>query len=142
VADAGLIRKRLRAEIDVARRSSALRRERAATAGRAYEAFLEGIAVPAFRTMANVLRAEGMPFEMQTPSRGVRLVSDRNRDDAIEIELDDSHDPPQALLVSTYARGSRMFRTERPVKEGVDIAAITEDDVIERLIEEAKTRLT
>jgi hypothetical protein len=142
VADAGLIRKRLRAELEMARRSSALRRERAAVAARDYEAFLNDIAIPAFRTMANVLRAEGIPFEIQTPSRGVRLVSDRNRDDAVEVELDDSHDPPQALLISTYARGSRMFRTERPVKEGVDIAAITEDDVIERLIEETKARLT
>jgi hypothetical protein len=141
VADTGLIRKRLRAEIDSAKRAAAGRRDRAAAATRAYAAFLDEIAIPTFRTMANVLRAEGIPYEIQTPSHGVRLVSDRNRDDAIELELDDSHDPPQALLVSTQARGSRMLRTERALKEGVDIAAITEDDVIERLIEEVKARL-
>jgi hypothetical protein len=138
VADVGLIRKRLRAEIDRARKSAAARRERAAEASKAYDFFLMGIAIPAFRQMATVLRAEGVPFETQTPSNGVRLVSDRNRDDVIALELDDSLDPPQPMLVSTHSRGSRMLRTERAIKEDAAIESITEDDVIERLIEELK----
>jgi hypothetical protein len=138
VPDAGLIRKRLRAEMDAARRVSANRRDRAAAASRAYETFLESTAIPVMRTMANVLRAEGLPFEPQTPSGGVRLVSDRNRDDAIAIELDTSIDPPQPMLVITRSRGSRLLRTERFVKEAADIDTITEEDVIERLIEELR----
>ena len=138
MAEVGLIRKRLRAEIDAARRASAIRRERAAAAARAFDSFLTDRAVPAFRAMANVLRAEGIPFEAQTPSGGVRLVSDRNRDDAIAIALDESQDPPQPMVVSTRTRGSRMIRHERPVKEGIEIDAISEDDVIERLIEELR----
>jgi hypothetical protein len=137
VADVGLIRKRLRAEIDRARKSAALRRERAAAAERAYETFLDSVAIPAFRQVATVLRAESIPFDVQTPAGGVRLVSDRHRD-AIELELDTTLDPPQPLLVSTHTRGSRVVRSERQVKDGAEIAAIGEDDVIERLIEELR----
>jgi hypothetical protein len=137
VADVGLIRKRVRAEIDAARRLSVTRRERSSAAERAYETFLTTVAVPTFRQMATVLRAEGIPFEVQTPSNGVRLVSDRNRD-ALELELDTTRDPPQPVLVSTHTRGSRVLRNERLLKETAEIATITDDDVIERLIEELR----
>jgi hypothetical protein len=138
VADVGLIRKRLRSEIEHARRSAAERRERAAAATRAYENFLNDIAIPVFRSMATVLRAEGILFEVQTPSNGVRLVSDRNRDDLIELELDATQDPPQVLLSSTRTKGSRTFRNERPVKERITIDRITEDDLLERLFDEIR----
>jgi len=138
VAEVGLVRRRLRTEIDAARRAAATRRERAAAVSRAFDAFLAETAIPAFRLLANVLRVEGIPFEAQTPSGSVRLVSDRNRDDVIAIVLDDSQDPPQPMVVSTRSRGSRMIRTERPLKEGADVDRITEDDVIERLIEELR----
>jgi hypothetical protein len=87
---------------------------------------------------ANVLKSEGLPFEVMTPSGGVRLVSDRNRDDALEIELDPTLDPPQPLLSVVQSRGSRILRTERLVKEGSPIADISEDDVIELLVEQLK----
>ena len=138
MADSGLIRKRLRAEIEAARRHRAARRERTAAAERAYESFLEAIAVPAFRTLANILRAESLLFDVQTPSGGVSLVSDRHRDEAIALELDRTVDPPQPSLAITHTRGSRSLRTERPLKEGAAIEEITEDDVIERLIEELR----
>jgi hypothetical protein len=138
VADIGLIRKRLRAEIDAARRAAGLRRERTAAASRAYEVFLTDVAVPAFRAVAAVLRAEGMPFDVQTPSDGVRLVSDRHRDDGIELELDTSTDPPQVMLLTTRGRGSRIVRTERRLAEGAAIEAVTEDEVLERLIEDLR----
>jgi len=138
MADAGLIRKRVRAEIDAARRAGLARRERGDQAARDFEVFLETVAVPAFRTMSNVLRAEGVPFEVQTPSGSVRLVSDRLRDDAIELVLDTTLDPPQPMLLSTRTRGSRSVRSERPVKDGAAIPSLSEDDVIERLIEELR----
>jgi hypothetical protein len=138
MADAGLLRKRLRAEIDAARKASATRRERGDQAARDYEIFLDTIAVPAIRTLSNIMRAEGVPFEAQTPSGAVRLVSDRFRDDAIEMILDTTLDPPAPMLLSTRTRGSRVLRSERPVKEGAAIQTITEDDLIERLIEELR----
>ncbi|MDQ3440456.1 MAG: hypothetical protein M3478_08925 [Planctomycetota bacterium] len=138
MADVGLVRKRLRTEIEQARRSAAERRERAQQASRAYQTFLESIATPTFRQMATVLRAEGILCEIQTPPGAVRLVADRNRDDVIELELDDSQDPPQVMLTSTRSRGSRITRTERAVKDRTAIDKITEDDLLERLFDEVR----
>jgi hypothetical protein len=138
VADVALVHKRIRSAIESGRRSAAERRERAAIAARAYEAFLNDIAVPAFRQVANVLRSEGLPFDVQTPSGGVHLVSDRTRDDRLELELDTTTDPPTPMLIVTRARGGRHVRAERPVKEGAAIETITEDELIERLIDELR----
>jgi hypothetical protein len=136
--DVGIVRKRVRFAIDAARRDQVERRARAAETAKAYESFLESAAAPAFRMLANVLRAEGLQFDVMTPSGGVRLASDRNRDDAIELELDSSADPPEALVTITRARGSRVLRRERPVKHGTPLAQLTEDDVVEMLLEELR----
>jgi hypothetical protein len=138
MADIALIRKRIRGEIDHARRNTAERRERAKTASRAYETFLDSIAVPTFRQVAQVLRAEGILFDVQTPSGSVRLISDRNRDDGIALELDPTQDPPQVMLNSTRAWGGHVERHERAVKERTAIDQLTEDDLIERLIDEVR----
>ena len=133
MAEISLIRKRLRAEMDAARKASAERRQRSADAEKAYDFFLMGIAVPVFRQIANALRSENITFDVQTPSKGVRLASDRSRD-GIEIELDTNVDPPRPMIVSTYTRGSRVMRNERPIKLNAAIESITEDDVIDRLV--------
>lgn len=142
MADVALVRKRVRAAIDAARRDQAEHRTRVADATRLYEEFLESRATPAFRAVANVLKAEGLGFEVMTPSGGVRLASERHRDDAIAIELDTSLDPPQPLVTVTRARGGRNLRTERAVKAGTPLAQITEDDVLNMLIEELRPWLT
>jgi hypothetical protein len=138
VIDSGYLRKRLKSSIEAARRAAATRRERAAAATREYEQFLEERAIPAFRAIANVLRAEGIPFEVTTPLDGVRLVADKRRDDSIELELDTSLDPPQPLLITVQSRGSRILRTERLVKEGSPISEISEDDLVELLLDQIK----
>jgi hypothetical protein len=136
--DVALIRKRVKAEIDQARRTAAERRERSKTATRAYARFLEEVAVPTFRQVANILRAEGIPFEVQTPLDGVRLVSDRSRDDVIALELDATQDPPQVMLSSMRTWGSRVLQTERAVKERTAIELVTPEDVLDRLLEELR----
>lgn len=136
--DVALIRKRLKTEIEQARRAAAERRERGRAATRAYEQFLDEIAIPAFRQMATVLRAEGIPFEVQTPSGGVRLVSDRNRDDGIGLELDETQDPPVVMLSAMRTWGSRVLQTERAVKERTSVERITEQDLLDRLFEELR----
>lgn len=136
--DVALIRKRLKAEIDQARRTAAERRERSKSATRAYETFLDEIAIPTFRQIANVLRVEGIPFELQTPSDGVRLVSDRNRDDVIALELDATQDPPQVMVSALRSWGSRVLRTERAIKERTSIELLTEEDVLDRVLEDLR----
>ncbi len=136
--DVALIRKRLKTEIDQARRTAAERRERSKTATRAYATFLEEIAVPTFRHVANLLRSESIPFEVQTPLDGVRLVSDRSRDDVIALELDATQDPPQVMLSSMRSWGSRVLQTERAVKERTAVELITPEDVLDCLLEELR----
>jgi hypothetical protein len=138
MADVGLVRKRIRAEIDKARRDQADRRVRVAEATAAYEAFLQNAAIPVFRMFANILKAEGLNFEVMTPSGGVRLQSERNRDDAIEMELDATADPPQPLVTTTRTRGSRVIQDDRTIKGSNPLVQLTEEDVIEMLLEELR----
>lgn len=132
------VRKRIRAEIEKSRRDQAERRTRVAEATSAYEAFLETAAIPVFRMFANVLKSEGMNFEVMTPAGGVRLQSERHRDDAIEMELDTTADPPQPLVTITRARGSRVVQSDRSIKGSSPLGQLTEHDVVEMLMEEMR----
>jgi hypothetical protein len=137
MADVALIRKRVQKAVEQARREAADRRARVHDAQKAFDQFLETRAIPAFRTMAMVLKAEGQAWEVMTPSGEVRLVPDRRRDEAIALSFDATADPPQAIAIITRGRGSRMLHAERQVKPGTpSITALTEDDVIDMLIEE------
>lgn len=142
MADVGVVRKRVRFAIDQARRDQAERRERVAEARKNYETFLETAAIPVFRMFANILKAEGLSFEVMTPAGGVRLQSERNRDDAIEMELDTTSDPPQPLITITRVRGSRVIQTDRTIKGSNPLVQLSEDDVIEMLLEELRPWLS
>jgi hypothetical protein len=138
MADVALIRKRIQTEIEKARRDQAERRARTAEATRAYEEFLASAAIPVFRMFANVLKSEGLPFEVMTPAGGVRLQSERHREDAIEMELDTTADPPEPLVTVTRVRGSRIVQSNRSIKGSIPLVQLTEQDVIEMLIEELR----
>ena len=138
MADVGVVRKRVRAAIEQARRDQSERRARVAEARTNYQAFLDNAAIPVFRMFANILKAENLNFEVMTPADGVRLQSERNRDDAIEIELDTTADPPQPLVTITRMRGSRVIQTDRSIKGSNPLARLTEDDVLEMLLEELR----
>jgi hypothetical protein len=88
--------------------------------------------------IANVLTAEGVKFETMTPSGSVLIVAERQRDDAIALELDTSVDPPEPLVTVTRVRGSRSQRHERRIKGSTPMQQLTEDDVIEMLLEELR----
>lgn len=136
--DVAEVRKRIRAEIDKARRDQADRRGRVAEATKAYDEFLQNAAIPVFRMFANILKSEGLNFEVMTPSGGVRLQSERQRDDAIEMELDTSADPPQPLVTVTRSRGSRVIQSDRTIKGSNPLVQLTDEDVIEMLLEEMR----
>jgi hypothetical protein len=136
MADVAVVRKRVRAEIEKARRDQAERRARVAEATTAYDAFLESAAIPAFRMIANVLKSEGLHFEVMTPGGGVRLHAERQRDDAIAMELDTSADPPQPLVTVTRTRGSRIVQSDRMFSK--PLTQLTDDDVVEMLLEELR----
>jgi hypothetical protein len=128
------VRKRLTAAIERGRRDAQQRRERTSEAQRGYDSFLADIAVPISRTLASALKADGFPFTVATPGGGVRLTSDRARDDYIDIALDSTADPPQVIGHVSYTRGSRTITEERPVKPGALPSAISEEEFLEFLI--------
>jgi len=138
MSDVAIVRKRLKVAIDQARRDQAERRALLAEATQAYEGFLESAAIPAFKMFANVLKSEGVNFEVITPAGGVRLRSERQRDDTITLELDGAADPPQPMVTVTRTRGSRVVQSERPIKGSTPAGQLVEDDVIEMLLEEMR----
>ena len=130
------VRKRVLRVIEEARKSSAERRVRADGASAAYDVFLSRVAAPVFRQMANALTAEGYPFIVFTPSGGLRLASEHAANNFIEIELDNSTDPPMALGRASHGRGGRVIQTERPIRAAAAIEVLTEQDVLEFLVDE------
>jgi hypothetical protein len=110
------------------------RRERLSATERAYEIFLADVAIPVTRMLASALKADGYPFTVNTPGGSVRLASDKGRDEYIELTLDPGVNPPEVMGIVRYARGSRTVSDERPVKPGASPDAITEDDVLDFLL--------
>src|SRR5262245_24154375 len=127
------VRKRILATIDRARQRAAERRARGDEAGRAYATFLETVAVPMFRQVANVLRAERYQFTVFTPSGSVRLMSDRAAEDFIELTLDASGDEPLVVGHASRSRGRRVTEHERGIGPP---ASLSENDVLDFLLTE------
>ena len=125
------VRKRLKTAIDSSRDRAQRRRERAAAAQRTFETFLEEVATPVARQLANALKAEGYAFTVSTPGTALRLASDRAREDFIELALDTSGDQPEVIARTRHQRGSRTIDEEMPVKAGAGPEEIGEDDVLE-----------
>jgi hypothetical protein len=129
------VRRRLTQTITSARERARHRREQTAEAEAAYSAFLEEVATPVIKQLANALKAEGYLFTVFTPGDGVRLASDRSRDDYIEFGLDTASDAPQVVGRISRTRGSRTLTDERPVKHGATPNALSEEDVLAFLLD-------
>jgi hypothetical protein len=132
--EVSLVRKRLKTAMDATRDRAQRRRERTAEAQRAYETFLADVATPVARQLANAMKAEGYAFTVFTPGDGLRLASDRGRDDFIELTLDTSKDKPEVVGRISQRRGSRTIDEEVPVKRGAAPDEIDEDEVLEFFI--------
>lgn len=124
------VRRRLRAALERARQDAAARRSRSDAAAAEFERFLAQRAVPTLQVLASALTAEGHRFKVFTPAESVRLQSEHSKDDFIELTLDSSHDPPIVVGLSSRVRGSRLLRSERPVREGIAVADLTDEDVL------------
>ncbi|HEY3884876.1 MAG TPA: hypothetical protein VGL62_06700 [Vicinamibacterales bacterium] len=120
------VRRRLRGGIEEARRRAAARRALVDETTRAYDAILETMAIPIFRTLAEALTAEAHRFKIETPSGVVRLVRERSSGDHIELALDTQRDVPAVVLRSTHGRGRRTIATEQILAEGPQIADVTD----------------
>jgi hypothetical protein len=127
-------RNQLRRAIEAAKERSQQKRQQIAAAEAAYLTFLEQVATPVTRQIAGALKAEGHAFSVFTPGGGLRLASDRGRDDYVEFALDTDAAPPQVVGRISRTRGSRTLEDERPVKEGASPDAVSEEDVLAFLV--------
>ncbi|MBI3490590.1 MAG: hypothetical protein HY047_02155 [Acidobacteria bacterium] len=62
-----------------------------------------------------MLKADGYPFTVFTPSGSVRLMSDRGTEDFIEISLDAGEAVPQVMLHTSRNRGRRVIASEQAI---------------------------
>ena len=128
-----LVRRRLTETIERAKKQAADRRGRGDAAARDFEVFLQKVAVPLFRQIANALKADGYAFTVFTPTGSVRLMSDRAAEDFIELTLDADENPPRVMGQVSRARGGRIIDAERPVGGP---AEITEEQLLDFLLKE------
>ena len=107
------VRRQVQAALTAARERSQQRRQRVADAESRYDHFLANVAVPLAGQVVNVLKAERRTFTVSTPGRGVRLETDRGRDDFVEITLNTDTDPPAVVGHIRHTRGSRTIAFRR-----------------------------
>lgn len=129
------VRQRVKARIVAASRAADARRAATSTPGRTFDQFLQEIAIPLFRMMANALTAEGYPFSVATPVGRVQLESARHTN-SISLELDASVDPPVVLGRTTVTRGRRTDAVERPIRPDLPLGRLTDLDVLDFLLSE------
>lgn len=125
------VRRRVLSAITSARSRAEERRQRSQDAERDYAAFLQNVATPVVHQVAAALKAESYAFTVYTPGDGLRLAYDRGRDDFVEFALDTSGEHPQVIGRISQGRGSRRLEEERPVKPDASPAELTEEDVLE-----------
>ena len=130
------LRKRLRLAIDERRKVTAARRAALDEAAAAYADLLEMTATPLVQKLANALRAEGHHFTVFTPNGGLRMALAKSANDFIEFTLDTSQDEPFAGLLVNRTRGRRVVQHERPVKGRTPVDRLSEEDVLQALLEE------
>jgi hypothetical protein len=128
------VRQQVLQTIERAKRAAAERRAANDDAAREYAVFLDRVAAPIFRQVANILRAEGYLFNLFTPGGSVRLMSDRSADDFLELVLDTTGETPLVTGRASRAWGHRTVLSEQPLSPGVAIRDLTEDDVLKFLV--------
>ena len=130
------VRKRVLQTIERAKQAATDRRGRVDKAEAEYHTFLDEIAVPVFRQIANVLRAEGVLFNVFTPGGSVRLMSDRSAEDYIELGLETSGGEPRVVGRASRSHGRRVTATEHPLGGIGSIRDLTEEEVLEFVLRE------
>jgi hypothetical protein len=129
------IRRHVQSRLAELKRVAATRRDRVAAAERFYGTFLPEVAVPMFSTVAQTLTAENYPYKVLTPGNTVRMLSERSNRTFVELRLDTSLPTPTLVAEVGRERGSRVSTTDRVVAEGVALEAITDEHVLEFLLD-------
>jgi hypothetical protein len=129
------LRRQILREIERARTEATERRQHSDAAHEAWAAFIVEVAGPLVRNTVNILRAEGLPFQAQTPAGVARIASDKSADDYIEFVLDTSQRPPRVLGRTSLAVSRHNVHVEEtPIAEGAVISKLTIADLLPFLI--------
>lgn len=130
-----VLRRRVKEAIDVARQGAVARRAASDAAARAWESALETVVVPAWQQTVQVLRSEGYLLQVSTPSDTVRVSSEKNPQDGVELALETGSQGPFLLQRVTTSRGREVMSDERVAAAGTDtIAALTEEQAVALLL--------
>jgi len=128
------IRRLVQARLADIKRAAAERREKVASAERAYGTFLASVATPTINAVAQSLSAEGYPYRVTTPGSAVRMSSDRSSRAYLEVRLDTAGATPQLLAEVGRERGSRVFTDEHPICRGLPIDVVTDEQLLNELL--------
>ena len=129
------IRRRVQSRLADIKRAAAERRDKVATAERAYGVFLASVATPLVNAVAQSLSAEGYAYRVTTPGGAVRMSSDRSNRTYLEIRLDTAGREPQLVAEVGRERGSRVFADERPICQGTAIDAVTDERLLAAILD-------
>lgn len=129
------LRQQVLREIERARLEAAERRKNGDAAHAAYAKFIVEVAGPLVLQTVNILRAEGLTLQAQTPAGAARIASDNAPDDFIEFVLDTSVRPPRVLGRSSVSTGRHhVVVEETPIAPGTSIADLQDMDLLPFLI--------
>jgi hypothetical protein len=129
------VRRSVDQAIERAKRLAADRRVRADEASQEYTTFLERVAVPLFRQVASVLKTHSYSFTVFTPGGSVRLMSDKNADDYIELLLETSGADVVVIGHTSRRRGGHVIEAEHSIAIG-PVRDLSEDVVLGFVLKE------
>ncbi|MSO48653.1 MAG: hypothetical protein EXQ49_01925 [Acidobacteria bacterium] len=129
------LRQQILREIERAQAGAIERRQSGDAAHAAYAKFIVEVAGPLVVQTVQILRAERLPFQAQTPADSVRIASESSADDFIEFVLDTSVRPPRVMGRSSATVGRRNVVVEEvPIAPGKAIADLQDVDLLPFLI--------
>ena len=135
--DVSDLRKRILRALDEGRPDAASKRQEKDAAQRAYEQFLENVAVPLLRQAQAILKAERRLFTVHAPADSAKLVSDGSPQTFLEFALDTTGEQPTVVARTSRARGRQGVNVEeRPIAPGKSVADLTDEDVAALLVTE------
>ena len=143
--ETSVVRQRVLELLRQAKRPDADRRadRRAQTdqATQEFDAFLKRVAVPLFKQVADVLRAEGVKVDVFTPGSTVRLMGSRGNDEYLEVALDTKGAAPKLLCRASHVRAGDVTQTELVLNATADISTLTDEDLLGFLLSEIEALL-
>ncbi len=78
-------------------------------------------------------RVETRVADLETPAGAVRLASERSASDFVEIRLDTNAARPHVVVHAERVKGRERYEETQPIREGVGIEHLTDEDVLDAL---------